>query len=399
MIDSIIKEYDINFNKTKSPYMIMRKIYYKKLKDEMINKNISIHKFSLYKKIRIIWNKMSINEKKLFIDKYKIIKNNQINNTILDINHKLICPLSKELMVEPVIADDSCTYERFEIMKWIENNEYSPFDKNCKIKYKNLVVNKSVKNTIITLIKENKISSNIIAKWKIRKKYLSNKYNTYLSKKAIEEKNIKNIICCAINGITNSIDYLSDLYFNGILVKKNINQSLKWCFIGAEKNNVNSQCKLGLAYSDGIGNLKKNYSKAVYWYSKAAKQNNTDSMNSLGVLYYNGGYGITKDIQKSFEWFKKSAEQNNAFGLYNLSLNYLYGEGVKKNTYMAKNLMTKASLKGDIESKRILANMYFKGIGCQIDILKSIQLWNEASKQGDIKSKKNLKMIKNIDLL
>lgn len=33
----------------------------------------------------------------------------------------MLCPLSKDLLVDPVVASDTCTYSRAEIMDWIES--------------------------------------------------------------------------------------------------------------------------------------------------------------------------------------------------------------------------------------------------------------------------------------
>jgi len=39
------------------------------------------------------------------------------------------CPISRSVMVDPVIATDGKTYERKEILRWLENNNTSPFTK------------------------------------------------------------------------------------------------------------------------------------------------------------------------------------------------------------------------------------------------------------------------------
>ena len=38
----------------------------------------------------------------------------------------LLCPLSHEIMFDPVIAEDGCTYERLAIERWFESNDTSP---------------------------------------------------------------------------------------------------------------------------------------------------------------------------------------------------------------------------------------------------------------------------------
>ena len=62
----------------------------------------------------------------------------------------IICPISKEIMKNPVITDNGISYERKDILKWLEKN------KNCPItgEYLDsslLISNIQLKNIIITL--------------------------------------------------------------------------------------------------------------------------------------------------------------------------------------------------------------------------------------------------------
>lgn len=62
----------------------------------------------------------------------------------------IVCPISKEIMKDPVITDNGISYEKKDILKWLKKN------KNCPItgEYLDtslLISNIQLKNIIITL--------------------------------------------------------------------------------------------------------------------------------------------------------------------------------------------------------------------------------------------------------
>ena len=44
---------------------------------------------------------------------------------------------------------------------------------------------------------------------------------------------------------------------------------------------------LGTLYDDGLG-VKRNDAEAIKWYKKAAELGNVDAMTNLGIMYENG---------------------------------------------------------------------------------------------------------------
>lgn len=40
--------------------------------------------------------------------------------------HSIICPITHEIFIEPVIGSDCHTYERYAIIDWLQRNEISP---------------------------------------------------------------------------------------------------------------------------------------------------------------------------------------------------------------------------------------------------------------------------------
>jgi len=67
--------------------------------------------------------------------------------TITSIPFYLICPLTKSIFREPVIAEDEITYEREAIIKWLKENGTSP-TKNVPLTEAGLRYNKVVADII-----------------------------------------------------------------------------------------------------------------------------------------------------------------------------------------------------------------------------------------------------------
>ena len=55
------------------------------------------------------------------------------------VSKHLLCAITEELMVDPVLAEDGRTYERTELKKWLVINSTSPLDPSCSIDASQLV--------------------------------------------------------------------------------------------------------------------------------------------------------------------------------------------------------------------------------------------------------------------
>eukprot|EP00271_Cylindrocystis_brebissonii_P003739 TRINITY_DN14_c0_g1_i1.p1 TRINITY_DN14_c0_g1~~TRINITY_DN14_c0_g1_i1.p1 ORF type:complete len:972 (-),score=181.63 TRINITY_DN14_c0_g1_i1:2662-5499(-) len=65
----------------------------------------------------------------------------------MDAPSSLFCPITQEIMVNPVLASDGHTYEEQAITQWLEKNDRSPMT-NAELKNKDLVPNHAVKSMI-----------------------------------------------------------------------------------------------------------------------------------------------------------------------------------------------------------------------------------------------------------
>ncbi len=59
----------------------------------------------------------------------------------------ILCPITTEIMVDPVVAADGHTYERKAIEAWLRNNNTSP-KTNLQLKHKELIPNQAVRELV-----------------------------------------------------------------------------------------------------------------------------------------------------------------------------------------------------------------------------------------------------------
>uniref|UniRef100_A0A6B2KZ06 RING-type E3 ubiquitin transferase n=1 Tax=Arcella intermedia TaxID=1963864 RepID=A0A6B2KZ06_9EUKA len=64
-----------------------------------------------------------------------------------DIPDEFICPITQEVMKDPVIAEDGHTYERANLMRWLQNNDTSPMTRG-KINKDIIIPNRALKGQI-----------------------------------------------------------------------------------------------------------------------------------------------------------------------------------------------------------------------------------------------------------
>ena len=224
---------------------------------------------------------------------------------------ELICPISHELLVDPVVAEDGELYEREEIERLIEvqgNSLRSPMT-NKKMG-KALIAVIRVRNTVEKLVESRAITGELATSYKQRKKVLETKK-------------------LAKNGDVKAMESLAEWYRNGSNgVSKNEELSNKW--------DVNLATKLA---GDGY----------------------TNAMNFLGYLYHTGKMGVVKNLDESYKWFKKSADSMDTKGIAHTGYFLLNGTGIKTNSSHGMALIGTAALLGSDYACYKMAEGFDKG--------------------------------------
>ncbi|MGJ0356481.1 tetratricopeptide repeat protein [Aliarcobacter butzleri] len=128
--------------------------------------------------------------------------------------------------------------------------------------------------------------------------------------------------------------YLGKMYFKGIGVEKDYEESHRWYLLSALQGNKESQFFSGFMYNFG---KNKDYKKAKIWYEKSALQGHAEAQYNLAELYYHGSwFGIEQSLKKAAEWYEKAAIQSHTNAQLQLGIMYSNGWGVRQDLKIAK---------------------------------------------------------------
>lgn len=97
----------------------------------------------------------------------------------------------------------------------------------------------------------------------------------------------------------------------------------------SNKGDEEAQFSLALNYQEGV-KVKQDYNESLKWYIKSAENGNTSSMINLAYLY-SYGIGVKQDLDESFNWNMKAAKSGDSSGMFNVSRSFEFGLGVKKD--------------------------------------------------------------------
>jgi TPR repeat protein len=118
--------------------------------------------------------------------------------------------------------------------------------------------------------------------------------------------------------------YLASIYYYGIGVTKDFDQSFNWMNKAAAQGMPRAQRRLALMYLNGEG-VEANTSEALRYAQMAANENDSYAQNLMGWFYKNGR-GVPDDPQEAVKWYQKAAEQGQIDA--QISLAYIYASGV-----------------------------------------------------------------------
>jgi len=85
----------------------------------------------------------------------------------------------------------------------------------------------------------------------------------------------------------------------------------------ADEGRAWAQSDLGSLYEDGLV-LRKNYREAVRWYTLSAEQGYPGAQTNLGIMYARGR-GVVASRRKAIRWFQRAAKQGDEIAKRNLT--------------------------------------------------------------------------------
>jgi uncharacterized protein len=171
---------------------------------------------------------------------------------------------------------------------------------------------------------------------------------------------------------------LGDLYREGIRIKKDPKEALKWYKKAAIQGHTEAQVRMGYMCAMGLG-IHYNPQKALFWYKEAAKQDYPTAYFNLGTMYC-VGEGVTRDYATAIKYYLKAAQYDDVLSQRMLGIIYLNGLGGYQDDQEAIKWHKAAIKNGDPYAKVNLAFMLLHGRGCSPDPLAALQLYKEAAK-------------------
>lgn len=197
-----------------------------------------------------------------------------------------------------------------------------------------------------------------------------------------------------------------------------------WWEKAAERNDSYACYRLAKLYKEGYGEHPPDYLKAAEWFRRASEPefNQIEAQFELGQMYYLGYGFVKRDFKEALRWFQKAAEAGQVDSQYNTAYLYQYGLGVESNLETAIRWYERAARHGHalsqvdvanlyasqrtawgyerakfwyehacsqncFEAYRKLGDLYYWGLGCEVDRAKAVRYYRKAAEQGDILSK------------
>ena len=180
--------------------------------------------------------------------------------------------------------------------------------------------------------------------------------------------------------------FLADMYLEGNSVNKNVEKAMEWYKKSADLNDSKSMYSIGNMYYYGIG-IGKDYNVAMKWYKRAANLNLGIAINKIGEMYENGE-GVPQDDFEAQQWYSRGVNLNILQSVRNLGLILLKMDNGVNDDIRAYNLLSSAAKAGDARAVFGLALMYATGRCVSKDVEYSKQLIKQAADMGDLEAKK-----------
>ena len=207
---------------------------------------------------------------------------------------ELVCPITQELPVDPVMAEDGRVYERSAITEWLEKNAKSPHT-NEPMGTK-LLPATQVKNLIASMVRSGAISGDKAGAW---------------TKKLEGEKEVEEMRQKAEAGDAEAMMSLADWYQDGTNgLQKNYSERFKWSKRAADLDDAEAIDDVGFCYFYGEG-TEQNRALANVLCAQAATMGIGHACFVLANRYAKGGdCGLPKDLERAQYWAKKALDKN-----------------------------------------------------------------------------------------
>ena len=218
--------------------------------------------------------------------------NKRYRQAIDDVADEYVCPITAELPIDPVTAEDGRCYERCAIEEW--------FSKQPEPQVKSPVTNEpmgkrlfpavQLRNTLKRLVESGAISGSKADAWK---------------KAMADEAEVAALRVRAEGGDATAMSILGFAYRDGKRgLKQDMAQAFTWFKRAADLKEVPALVACGFAYLTGRG-VDRSESRGASMISMAAALGSEHACSMLGAINANGLCGFDKDPQEATRWYRE----------------------------------------------------------------------------------------------
>lgn len=219
------------------------------------------------------------------------LEHKRFKTTIEESATELVCPITQELPVDPVIAEDGHIYERVAIEEWLARGQRSPAT-NQKMGCK-LLAALQVKNMIGNMVKSGALSGDIAAEW---------------LKKLEEEREVAQTRAAAEGGDVEAMCDLGKWYYSGVHgLKRSASLCFHWFKRAADGGSVRGLGAVGLCYGWGVG-CEQSATLAVHYFTRGADLGERWAAYYLADAFANGRHALPRDEQLANKWYRVATE-------------------------------------------------------------------------------------------
>ena len=242
---------------------------------------------------------------------------------------EFLCPITYELPLEPVLAEDGKVYERSAIETWLKDKPRSPTT-NVPMGTK-LTPATQIKNMIERMVKSDALPEDKVAAWKER---------------IAKQEEVAEVRRAAEGGDAEAAYKLGKWFENATMgLGKDEAKAFVLYEQAAKAGHPRATGKLANFYNRGIGTMSSE-PLALRWAAAGVALGCGIAMTVLGNLYANGRAGLRQDHEEGLRLRVAAAERGclNTKGLFRLGLMFANGDGTPVDMDKAAEWMRKAVL-------------------------------------------------------
>lgn len=200
-----------------------------------------------------------------------------------------VCPITAELPLDPVTAEDGRVYERSAIQRWLEEGRHTSPVTNLAMGTR-LMPAFHIRSTIEKLVWTGAITGDKADQWRER---LENEQAVALWRQRADA------------GDASAMVLLGTWYHCGQMgLDKSHEKGFRWCKRAADLGSVCGQASAGLCLVGGKG-VEANIAQGICLVSAAAAAGAEFAANWLGEWHEHGMYGLPRDLEQARYWFSK----------------------------------------------------------------------------------------------